>query len=166
MRPDVEADTSKLQAFLVNGGQAQELPLHNHHGTLELKLDQALEGLAQVYVQEPGDRSLYATVLVEVGHHHHQGVKPAGLPLEIVPSDYSHARLGENYEIQVLKEGQPWAGAEVRVTYSSTQNLDYPHHLTTDAGGRARIFLTARGNYLFSVTDGNIISTYTLIKSF
>jgi predicted RNA-binding protein len=166
MHPDAEADGSQLQAFLVNAGQPRELKIHDHHGTLELKLEQALEGLAQVYVQEEGDRNLYATVLVEVGHHHHHGVKPVGLPLEIVPSDYSHARLGENYEVQVLKDGQPLVGADVRVTYSSTQNHDYPHHLTTDAEGRARIFLTARGNYLFSVTDGNTISTFTLIKSF
>jgi uncharacterized GH25 family protein len=89
-----------------------------------------------------------------------------GLPLEIVPGDYSHARLGENYELRVLKAGQPLAGVEVKVTYSSTQNKEYPHRLTTDEEGRARIFLTARGNYLFSVRDENTISTFTLIKSF
>ena len=167
MRPNLEADCADLQAFLVlAGGQVQELRLHDHHGSLEVELEKAIDGIAQIYVQEKGDQNLYASTLVEIGHHHHQGVQPAGLPLEIVPSDYSHARLGENYEVQILKEGQPLAGAEVRITYSSTQNQDYPHHLKTDAEGRARIFLTARGNYLFSVTDSNITSTFTLIKSF
>jgi len=166
MRPKIEAGCFDLQAYLVNAGQVQELGLSDHHGSLELEVEQAIDGIAQIYVQEKGDQILYASTLVEVGHHHHHGVKPVGLPLEIVPSDYSHARLGENYEVQILKAGQPLAGAEVRVTYSSTQNQDYPHHLTADAEGRARIFLTARGNYLFSVTDGNITSTFTLIKSF
>jgi len=166
MRVDSEAGFSNLQAFLVNNGMVQEIELHEHHGMMEIHLNQNLDGLLQVYVREQGDMELYATVLVEVGHHHHHGVKPAGLPLEIMPCDYSHARLGENYEIQVLKEGRPLAGAEVKATYSSTQNRDYPHHLKTDEDGRARLFLTARGNYLFSVTDESIVSTFTLIKSF
>ncbi len=166
MRSDSEAEFSSPQAYVLSEGEVHNLEVHDHHGTLELNLDQEIDGLAHVYVYEKGNQDLYATALVEVGHHHHHGTKPAGLPLEIVPTDYSHARLGENYEIQVLKEGQPLAGVEVRATNSSTQNRDYPHRLKTDAEGRARLFLTARGNYLFSVTDGNIISTFTLIKSF
>ncbi len=166
MRLDSKADFSNLQAFLVNNGLVQKVELHEHHGMVEVNLNQNLDGLLQVYVKEQGDQERYAITLVEVGHHHHHGMKPAGLPLEIVPCDYIHARLGENYEIQVLKEGQPLAGAEIRATYSSTQNQDYPHRLTTDEEGRAKLFLTARGNYLFSVSDDNIISTFTLIKSF
>ncbi|MDD4802460.1 MAG: DUF4198 domain-containing protein [Syntrophomonas sp.] len=122
--------------------------------------------MVHLYVREAGEQEHYAATLVEVGHHQHHGMKPAGLPLEIIPSDHSHARLGESYAIQVLKAGRPLAGAEVRVTYSSTQSRDYPHRLTTDEEGRAKLFLTSRGNYLFSVSDNNIISTFTLIKSF
>jgi len=166
MCPDSKAEFANLQAYVVADGISHKVELHDHHGTMEIVLDQEADGLVQVYVHEKGEQELYATALVEVGHHHHHGVKPAGLPLEIFPSDYSHARLGENYEIRVLKEGQPLAGTEVRATYSSTQNRDYPNRLTTDEEGRARLFLTARGNYLFSVTDNNIISTFTLLKSF
>ena len=165
MNPNLGIDFLKLQAFMVDNGQVQPLKLQEHHGVMEITLGRAIQGLAQIYVHEKGEPDLYATVLVEVGHHHH-GIKPVGLPLEIVPSEYSHARLGSDYGIQVLKDGQPLVGAEVRVTYNSTDNSDYPYHLTTDAEGRARLFLTAHGDYLFSVTDGNVISTYTLIKNF
>ena len=119
-----------------------------------------------IYVHEHGIRELYAKVVMEIGHHHHHGLQPLGLPLEIVPSDYSHARMGESYEIQVLQNGQPLAGAEVKVTYASTRSKDYPHHLTTSEDGRTKIFLSARGNYLFSVATQNITSTFTLVKSF
>ncbi|MEA4925779.1 MAG: CooT family nickel-binding protein [Syntrophomonadaceae bacterium] len=166
MRPDPEAAHADLQVYMIEDGTPHQLEMHNHHGTMEIKLDREVDGLVQIHVHEQGNQELYASALVEVGHHHHHGVKPAGLPLEIFPSEYGHARLGENYEIKVLQEGEPLAGTEVRVTYSSTQNKDYPHRLTTDEEGRARIFLTARGNYLFSVTVGNIVSTFTLIKSF
>lgn len=166
MRADQALPYDTLQAFIVNHGQVQKVACQDHHGSKEITLEHDLEGLLQVYVHESGDLERYALTMVEVGHHHHHGFQPVGLPLEIVPGDYSHARLGENYEFRVLKAGQPLAGVEVKVTYSSTQNKDYPHRLTTDEEGRARIFLTARGNYLFSVKDENIISTITLIKSF
>lgn len=166
MNADSEAGFSATQAFLVNEGVVREIEIYDHHGTMEIGLNQQLDGLVQVYAREQGDQERYAITLVEVGHHHHHGIKAIGIPLEIIPFDYSHARLGESYEIRVLKEGQPLAGVEVRATYSSTQNRDYPHRLTSDEEGRAKLFLTARGNYLFSVTDGNIISTFTLIKSF
>jgi len=166
MRPDREAALSELSVFLVNEGDKRPIAPHDHDGDIEISLLQKLDGLVQVYALEAGEHNCYAVSLVEVGHHHHHGVKPIGLPLEIIPQDYGHARLGENYEIQVLKEGQPLAGATVLATYGSTKNPDYPHRLITDAEGTARLFLTARGNYLFSVTDGNITSTFTLIKSF
>jgi predicted RNA-binding protein len=166
MHPDLEYAWAELQVFLVNDGIKQPIAPHNHDGEFEISILQQLDGLVQVCAQELGPEAGYAVSLVEVGHHHHHGVKPVGLPLEIVPADYGHARLGENYEIMVLKEGQPLAGAEVLATYSSTKNPDYPHRMTTDAQGKARLFLTARGNYLFSVTDGTMTSTFTLIKSF
>jgi uncharacterized GH25 family protein/predicted RNA-binding protein len=166
MCADNKARFYNPQAFLVNEGVVEEVEILDHHGTMEISLNQKIDGLVQVYVRELGERERYAITLVEVGHHHHHGMQPAGLPLEIVPGGYSHARLGENYEIRVLKEGHPFVGAEVRVTYSSNQNQDYPHLLTTDEEGRAKLFITARGNYLFSVSDDNIISTFTLIKSF
>lgn len=166
MQVDNQADFSKPQAFIVDARGAQELEIQDHHGELAIHLGQDIDGLAQIYVQEKGEPELYAAVLVEVGHHHHHGIKPMGLPLEIIPTDYSHARLGENHEIQVLKNGHPLAGAEVRATFSNTKNRDYPHHLKTDQEGKTRLFLTARGNYLFSIADENIISTFTLVKSF
>lgn len=166
MHPVDGTDFSSLKAFVVNDGIAGEVEVKDHHGIKEIKLDQESDGLVQVYVQENGAKKLFSKIVMEVGHHHHHGLEPAGLPLEIIPCDFSHARMGENYEIQVLKDGSPLKGIEVKVTYSSTLNRDYPHRLTTNEEGKAKIFLTARGNYLFSVDSDNIISTFTLVKSF
>ena len=166
MKPDHEAGYSDLKAFMVNEGVENEVHVHDHHGSKEINLGQEADGLLQIYVKESGARESYAKVVMEIGHHHHHGLQPLGLPLEIVPSDYSHARMGESYEIQVLKNGQPLAGVEVKVTYASTHNQDYPHHLKTNEEGRAKIFLSAKGNYLFSVSEPNISSTFTLIKSY
>lgn len=166
MKPDAEPDYGYIQAYAVNEGIVKEVTLHDHHGSKEINLGQEADGLLQIYVKESGAREYYAKVIMEIGHHHHHGLQPLGLPLEIVPSDYSHARVGESYEIQVLKDGQPLAGVEVKVTYTSTSNRDYPHHLKTNEEGRAKIFLSAKGNYLFSVSEPNISSTFTLVKSF
>ncbi len=166
MKADHEANYANIQAFVVNEGIVSEAHLHDHHGSREINLGQEADGLLQIYVKETGERELYAKVVMEIGHHHHHGLQAIGLPLEIVPSDYSHARMGESFEIQVLKAGQPLAGAEVKVTYASTHNKEYPHRLQTNEEGRTKIFLTAKGNYLFSVTEQNLTSTFTLVKSF
>lgn len=166
MKPDNESSFADIQAFVVNEGKVSEAAIHDHHGNREINLGQEADGLLQIYVKESGAGERYGKVVMEIGHHHHHGLQPLGLPLEIVPSDYSHARMGESYEIQVLKDGQALAGTEVKVTYASTHNRDYPHRLQTNEEGRAKIFLSAKGNYLFSVTEGNISSTFTLVKSF
>ncbi len=164
MKAEPTAGLKNTKAFVTNGGEKTELHFHEHDGDKNLIMGQETEGLIQVYAVD--EERLYAKLIVEIGHHHHHGLQPLGLPLEIVPSSYSHARMGDNYEIQVLKEGKPMAGVEVRATYAGTHNRDYPHHLTTDSEGKARLYLTARGNYLFTVSDEGIISTFTLMKSF
>jgi uncharacterized GH25 family protein len=161
-----DTEFSNLQAFVVNGNITREVDIKDHHGVKEINLDQENDGLVQVYTRENGIKEIFSKIVMEIGHHHHHGLEPAGLPLEVIPCDFSHARMGENYEIQVMKDGKPLGGVEVRVTYSSTRNRDYPHRLTTNEEGKAKIFLTAKGNYLFSVSNGNIISTFTLVKSF
>ncbi|HWQ74219.1 MAG TPA: DUF4198 domain-containing protein [Syntrophomonas sp.] len=166
MKPNPDTDYAELEAFSVSEGQAHQVQIHDHHGSKEINLGQEADGLLQIYVHERGEQELYAKVVMEIGHHHHHGLHPLGLPLEIVPIDYSHARMGESYEIQVLKTGQPLAGAEVKVTYASTRSMDYPHRLKANEDGRAKVFLSARGNYLFSVTMENVVSTFTLVKSF
>jgi len=166
MKADHEASYANIQAFVVNEGVVNEAQIHEHHGAREINLGQEADGLLQIYIKESGARELYAKIVMEIGHHHHHGLQPLGLPLEIVPADYSHARMGESFEIQVLQAGQLLAGVEVKVTYASTHNQDYPHRLITNEEGKAKIFLTAKGNYLFSVTVQNISSTFTLVKSF
>jgi len=167
MKPGHDTAFAGLKAFVASGGEAKELHIHDHHGSRELVLGQESDGLLQVWVEEndEGIRRL-ASMLVEVGHHHHHGLKPAGLELEIFPTDYSHARMGESYEIQVLQQGKPVAGVEVRATFAGTHQKDYPHRMVTNEEGKARLFLTSRGNYLFSVSVDDVISTFTLVKSF
>lgn len=157
---------ANMQAYVVNEGIVSEVPIHEHHGAWEINLGQEADGLLQIYAKESGANELYAKVIMEIGHHHHHGLRPLELPLEIVATDYSHARMGESFEIQVLQNCHPLAGAEVKVTYATTHNHDYPHHLKTNEEGKAKIFLTAKGNYLFSVSKESITSTFTLVKSF
>ena len=148
------------------GARQAEIDLQGPIGKIQLGSE--ADGLMQIYAREKGDSDtdLFAKLLVEVGHHHHHEIEPLGLPLEIVPCGYSHARMGENYEVQILRNGEPLAGAVLRATYGNTRNYDYPHTITTNEEGKAHLFLTARGNYLFSVSYGNFISTFTLIKSY
>ncbi len=156
-----------VKAWVLNDqGERKPLHIHDHHGSTEMNLGQETDWLLQIYAEQPGDKALYAKILMEIGHHHHHKVEPIGLPLEIVPINYSHARMGESYEVQLLKNGEPLSGAELRVTYASTKSADYPHRLTTDQEGKARVFLTARGNYLFTAVNDDNISTFTLVKGF
>lgn len=155
-----------IQAFVANEGVVSQVPVHDHHGAREINLGQESDGLLQIYVHERGDQELYAKLIMEIGHHHHHGLRSLGLPLEIIATDYSHARMGESFEIQVLQNDLPLADVEVKVTYTSTRNSDYPHRLKTNEEGKAKIFLTAKGNYLFSVSKDSITSTFTLVKSF
>lgn len=167
MKAGENQDQQGLKAWIHNeNGEKTELSLHPHHGGMEINLGQEADGLLQIYAEQQGDKRLYAKLLMEIGHHHHHHVAPIGLPLEIVPVHYSHARMGESYEVQLLKNGEALAGAEIRVTYASTRSSDYPHRLVTDANGKARVFLTARGNYLFTAEDEENICSFTLVKGF
>ena len=166
MKADPEAAFSAPQVFVADHGQMKEYPVTLADGRGKVNLRDEADGLLQIFARESGDQELYAAIWAEVGHHHHHQIEALGLPIEILPTKDQHARMGENYEIQVLRDGKPMAGAKVRVTYASTSNPDYPHQLITDEEGKAHIFLSARGNYLFSVCEGKIISTFTLVKSF
>ncbi len=166
MKPDQKAVFAGPQVFVADHGEMTEYPVTLADGKAEVNLGDEADGRVRVFAREKGETDLYAAIWVEVGHHHHHGIEALGLPLEILPARDQHARMGENYEIQVLKNGKPLPDAKVRVTYASTSSKDYPHQLVADEEGKARIFLSARGNYLFSVSDETVISTFTLIKSF
>ena len=167
MKPANEGEWNSPQVWVINhNGTRKQADLHFHDLIGHIHLGSETDGLLQVYASKMGQQELYAKLLIEVGHRHHHSLEPIGLPLEIVPCDNSHARMGESFQVQVLKAGKPVAGKEVQATFASTNNRNYPHVMTTDEEGKARLFLTARGNYLFTVRDDNITSTFTLIKSF
>lgn len=166
MKSNPDADFFNPQIFMLQEGRSREYTLELKEDFYEINLGREADGLLQIYARDQSDRELYAKILVEVGYHHHHGIEPVGLPLEIIPDHYQHDLAGENYEIKVLKNGLPLPGAQVKATYNGTSNRDYPHRLITDEEGKASLFLTTRGNYLFSVKDGGIISTFTLTKGF
>lgn len=165
MQAHKEADLDDIQAFIFNSAGRHELQIHQHHGQHVLYPGQEAGGLIQVIAHQSGEKELYAKTLVEIGHHHHHNIEAINIPLEIVPSGYSHARIGEHYEVQLLKNGQPLAGVEIKATYGGAGGQEYPRRQKTDYQGMAKFFLSARGNYLFSAENDNIISTFTLIKS-
>ncbi len=163
MQPQ-DASLEDVQAFLINSAGRRELQVLLDKGQYWLYPGQEVDGLIQVIVHQPGDPELYAKILVEIGHHHHHHIDPIGLPLEIVPSGYSHARIGEYYEVQLLRNGQTLAGVEIKDTYASAGGQEYPRRQKSEDWGRAKFFLSARGHYLFSSTYDGIITTFTLVK--
>ena len=167
LHPVAAPEFSSLEVFVVERGETKEVDFKTAENGLEVNLGQGADGLVTAYaVEKTEHRQRYAKVTVEIGHHHHGQLPPVGIPLEIVPAKYSHVHLGDSYQFQVLHEGKPLPGIEVRASYPGVSGRDYPVRVTTDQDGRARVFLTARGNWLFLVTYGNITSTFTLVKSF
>lgn len=167
MKPGPAGSLEDCRVALVQeDGSVQDLPLQHGETGNFVNLGTEADGMLHIYAEHKSSRTLYAKVLMEIGHHHHHGVRSIGLPLEISPSRNNHPRMGESYEIQVLKEGLAWPGAEVRATYAGARSADYPHRMVCDAEGKARIFLTARGNYLFTVEDEGVTSSFTLVKGF
>ncbi|HWP95657.1 MAG TPA: CooT family nickel-binding protein [Syntrophomonadaceae bacterium] len=165
MKPS-DLDISQVRAVMVNEDGQNQVEIHMHHGVGEINIGHETDGLIQLFVQENTDKDRYGKIVLEIGHHHHHELQPLGLPLEIVPCGYSHARMGEQYEIVVLKDGAALPGVEVKATFAGTHSPDYPHRLITGSDGKTRLFLSARGNYLFTVSVDNVISTFTLVKSF
>ena len=167
MKPFSESSVLGIEAFCLCNQNLSSIAIIEHNHEMAINLGEVPEGLMQLYVQELTEAThYYGKIVLEIGHHHHQALEPLGLPLELTPADNNHARMGAQYEVQVLKNGQPVSGAEVRITYANTSNPDYPHKLTSNAQGRIQVFMSAPGNYLFSVFAKNVISTLTVVKSF
>jgi hypothetical protein len=165
MKPSRPNDNQLIRFFKVDQSKIIELELNYSDDHQEFVMDQQNDGIIQIYAQAEHDKTLYAKIVFEIGHHHHNALKPIGLPLEILPLSHNHARIGQHYQVQVLRDKKPWPGAEIRITFTGTRHADYPHHLIADDEGKAGIFLSARGNYLFSVQNEDIISTFTLMKN-
>lgn len=165
MQSNAEASLENVRVVMISGSGKKDLELHQHHGQYEIRSGKEVDGLLQIYVYQPGIKQLYGKILVEVGHHHHHDIEPLNLPLEIVPCGYSHARIGDYYELQVLHQGQALAGTEIKATFTGVRGQEYPRRLQSDENGKAKIFLSARGHYLFSTEHDGTISTFTLVKS-
>lgn len=75
---------------------------------------------------------------------------PLGLPLEIVPERNPYAASGGDLPVRVFFEGQPLAGALVKLT--RLEHDDAPvEERRTDSSGRANFSLTQSGTWLLNV---------------
>ncbi len=86
---------------------------------------------------------------VEAGSQAHV-TSPLGLPLEIVPERSPYAGNGGDLPIRVFFEGQPLAGALVKLTQLEHDDAPVEERLT-DASGRASFKLTPSGTWLLNV---------------
>ncbi|MGE5453657.1 MAG: CooT family nickel-binding protein [Methylocystaceae bacterium] len=155
------------RVYCCKHGKQQEVTVDSSGEGLFVNLGESAEGVISVsaHIQQQGI-DYYAKMIVEIGHHDHQGLEPIGLPLEIMPSSYQHAHIGEHYDVTVLSHGEPLSGAKLVATYTGNRQATYPIQTYTDNLGRAKVFLAARGNYLLVCSHENVITTYTLIKSY
>ncbi|MDR1615905.1 MAG: DUF4198 domain-containing protein [Syntrophomonadaceae bacterium] len=167
MKDDAGYTFSRIGAFVCHDDKKRQLLIPDINHNRELNLGPEQDGLTQLYIKnEENDTVFYAKVILEVGHHHHQKLNPLGLPLEIIPTEYGHPHMGSEYGVMVLKNSKPFPGASIGVTYTDTAASDYPHILTADAEGKAKVFLTEPGNYLFVTASEGIVSAFTLVKNF
>ena len=119
---------------------------------LEEGLTPALDApLDQAEVWERYSRNAKAIVQVGADGPQDQVVRPVGLPLEITPEVVPHAATGAaELPVRVLRRGRPLAGALVKLT-----DLDHDavplETRRTDAEGRARFAMPARGRWLLNV---------------
>jgi len=155
------------QVYKYIAGQRQEVAVNLAGEDLKLNLGESEEGIIAVgaHSQEQ-NTDYYAKIIIEIGHHNHQQLQPVGLPLEIMPSSYQHVHIGEHYEVTVLYHGEPLVGAKLAATYPGNRQASYPVTTYTNNQGKAQIFLSARGNYLFICHHEQMVSTYTLIKGY
>lgn len=93
----------------------------------------------------------YAKVIATMGHPRGKYNQVIGHDLEIVPLNFGHAHVDNTVEVQVLYEGQPLAGVELKATYNSHDGKDYPISLITDGEGKTAITLSEKGNWMFIV---------------
>jgi uncharacterized GH25 family protein len=129
-------------------------------------LTPALEQRARTQrMQEDGSEnySRCAKSIVQVGpagSSQLQVLKPIGLPLEIVPeqSPYAEPRPS-SLPVRVIYEGQPLAGALVKLTNLDQDDAPFETHVT-DQAGRATFGMPGSGSWLL-----NVIWTKVLPKS-
>lgn len=100
--------------------------------------------------------SRHAKVLVQVGAgavpaRGQVVTQPLGLPLEIVPEEnpYSQPR-SSTLPVRVLYQGQPLAGALIKLTELEHDAAPFETHLT-DSAGRAVFTMPVRGTWLLNV---------------
>lgn len=135
-----------------NGGRSHLSGDRFRAYALEEGLTPALaEPLGQAEIWERYSRSAKAIVQVGDGGPQAQVVAPVGLPLEITPEAVPHTASGATgLPVRVLHHGRPLAGALVKLT-----DLDHDavplETRRTDAEGRARFTLPARGRWLLNV---------------
>jgi uncharacterized GH25 family protein len=101
-----------------------------------------------------GTRSLQtAKALIVVGPAEREPVKPAGLPIEVVPLDGPAAWTdGATLRFRVLLEGKPLAGAELTARYVGYKpDNAWCYATTTGRDGVATVRATPAGTWVLKV---------------
>jgi uncharacterized GH25 family protein len=83
---------------------------------------------------------------------------PLGLPLEIVLERNPYAAPDGELPVRVFFEGQPLAGALVKLT-ALEHDASPVEERRTDSSGRASFSLTRRGNWLLNVVWSEPVTT-------
>jgi len=130
------------------------------------------EGLYHVVVENPAgehngvDYTQWAILLVPVGHHVHGPGVSTEKGLEIVPGEFREFHPGDTVSLQVLYNGKPLPGVEVKATSHLYEGADYPCRKNADHEGRLDFAFDSKGHWMFLVNyegeTGHYTSTFVV----
>lgn len=149
MKPEGAFDAVDLTAFVADpvGKRCEVQVVRAGDGQVNVSFQAGDEGIYAVTVESPAGVAL---VLVPVGHHVSGKGKPGGRALEIMPTYYYEFRHNDTAEMQVLLDGAPLFGTEVKaVSHLYEGPQPYPYRMETNERGIFRFTFREKGHWLF-----------------
>lgn len=161
MKPGGTLETAGLSAWVANpGGAGREIEVTDAGGYGSLAFEAGEDGVYTVTVA--GEAGL-ARVLVPVGHHVSGRGRPGGSGLEIIPLYFYEFRHKDTAEIQVLLDGRPLSGAEVKAACHFEEGPEpYPYRAVTNERGLFLFTFREKGHWLLVVEHGLKYATLTI----
>lgn len=108
----------------------------------------------------------WASLLVPVGHHIHGSGVVTGQGLEIVPEQFKEFHPGDTIPLQILFDGKPVPGGEVKATYHLFEGAEYPHCKTSDVEGKIVFTFDNKGHWMFIVNYKEKEGTDDCVKNY
>lgn len=130
----------RFNAYARDEGLTSALEHREHHGKMAADTAESYRRVSKAIVQNGA---------VDVGIQAHL-TTPLGLLLEIVPERSPYAPGDGDLPVRVFFEGQPLAGALVKLTQLEHDEAPVEER-RTDRSGRARFSLTPHGTWLLNV---------------